>query len=100
MTFPSRKKVLFVHGCFWHAHQGCKVANRPKSRRPYWDAKFRRNVERDQANERHLEGAGWDVLTVWECELKGVAALARRIATFLGPAKATRSDKGARDGGK
>lgn len=100
LAFPSRKKVIFVHGCFWHAHQGCKVANRPKSRRTFWDSKFQRNVERDRLNESSLRRAGWDVLTLWECETKGTTLLATRITKFLGPANISVKRKGTRYGGK
>jgi DNA mismatch endonuclease (patch repair protein) len=100
LTFKSRKKVIFVHGCFWHAHHGCKTANRPKSRRPYWDEKFRRNVERDAINERALRQNGWGVLTIWECETKKVARLGTRIASFLGLDKNHSSKGGSRNGRK
>jgi DNA mismatch endonuclease, patch repair protein len=84
LVFPSRKKAIFVHGCFWHAHGGCKVANRPKSRRPYWDEKFQRNKRRDKANETMLKDAGWEVETIWECETKSLDLVAARVTKFLG----------------
>jgi DNA mismatch endonuclease, patch repair protein len=87
LAFPSRKKVIFVHGCFWHAHKGCKVANRPKTRRPFWDAKFDRNKARDRANMRLLRKQGWGVCTIWECETRRDDYIARRLSQFLGPAK-------------
>src|SRR5258707_10618769 len=58
LVFPARKKVVFVHGCFWHAHQGCSLANLPKSRTEYWRSKFERNVKRDRANTRALRTMG------------------------------------------
>jgi DNA mismatch endonuclease (patch repair protein) len=93
LIFPGRKKIIFVHGCFWHAHVGCKVANRPKSRRSFWDAKFRRNGERDRTNERSLREAGWEVLTIWECETKSDVTLVARIQAFLGPSKSMHKRK-------
>lgn len=87
LTFPSRKKVIFVHGCFWHAHKGCKVANRPKTQRPFWDAKFERNKARDRANMRLLRKQGWGVCTIWECETIKANLMAKRLSQFLGPAK-------------
>ncbi len=87
LVFPSRKMVVFVHGCFWHAHQDCIVANRPRSRRPYWDEKFRRNKERDGANEKTLKRAGWKIFIVWECETKDRDRLVGRLTKFLGPTK-------------
>lgn len=83
LVFLSRRKVIFVHGCFWHAHEGCKVANRPKSRPEYWLEKFERNRKRDRANESSLRDAGWGVCTIWECETRS-ADLARRVSKFLG----------------
>jgi DNA mismatch endonuclease Vsr len=84
LVFPSQKKAVFVHGCFWHAHAGCKVANRPKSRRAYWDQKFQRNKRRDIANEAALKDAGWKVETIWECETKSPDLVAKRVKKFLG----------------
>lgn len=87
LTFPSRRKVIFVHGCFWHAHKGCKVANRPKTRRPFWDAKFERNKARDRANKRLLKKQGWGVCTIWECETRRDSLIVSHLSQFLGPAK-------------
>src|SRR5882724_9967510 len=87
LVFPSRKKALFIHGCFWHAHEGCSVANMPKSRTDYWQAKFQRNVERDKLNKRALRRLGWSTLTVWECQIKRESSTMRRITGYLGPAR-------------
>jgi DNA mismatch endonuclease (patch repair protein) len=87
LVFPSRRKVIFVHGCFWHAHDACKVANRPKSRQSFWDSKFDRNKSRDTANLDALKQNGWEAYTVWECETKSEAPLVLRLSTFLGPAR-------------
>ena len=84
LVFPSRKQVIFVHGCFWHAHQDCRVANLPKSRRTYWRAKFARNKQRDELNSKHLKKAGWKVMVVWECETKKLDKLQKRLARRLG----------------
>ena len=70
LLFPSRKIALFVHGCFWHRHEGCAEASTPKTNKGYWSAKFTRNVERDNENKRKLEEKGWKVLVIWECETK------------------------------
>lgn len=85
LVFRTRRKVIFVHGCFWHAHDSCSVANRPKSRPEFWDAKFARNRERDAKHVEALRATGWDVHTVWECELKDRAALVSTLVSFLGP---------------
>jgi len=87
LVFPCRKKVVFVHGCFWHAHDGCRIANKPKSRRSYWSEKFARNQERDAANERLLREGGWHVFVVWECETKDQERLLDRLSKYLGPPK-------------
>jgi DNA mismatch endonuclease (patch repair protein) len=86
LVFPGRGKVLFVHGCFWHGH-GCRAGrNRPSSNRAYWIPKLDRNKARDVANRRRLRALGWDVLAVWECQLKDPDGLRRRVAKFLGGA--------------
>ncbi|WP_445490634.1 very short patch repair endonuclease [Rhodopseudomonas sp. RCAM05734] len=85
LVFAGRRKVVFVHGCFWHAHENCKVANLPKSRTEFWQAKFFRNRERDKANEAALRSAGWDVLTLWECEARDQENMLDRLASYLGP---------------
>lgn len=98
LVFPSRKKIIFVHGCFWHAHARCTVANRPKSRKSFWLAKFRRNKERDRANEELLRRAGWGVLVIWECETKDKASLMRRLSEWLATARALGTKEGKRYG--
>lgn len=69
IVLPKYKTVIFVHGCFWHQH-GCKDTTMPKSRTDFWEAKLTRNVERDQEHVRALQAAGWNVIVIWECELK------------------------------
>ena len=85
LVFGPKRKVIFVHGCFWHQHANpaCKIARRPKSNLGYWGPKLERNVERDAENEANLKAMGWGVLTIWECETKDAEALAERIRTFL-----------------
>ncbi|WP_324187666.1 very short patch repair endonuclease [Sphingopyxis solisilvae] len=70
LAFPKYGAVLFVHGCFWHRHPGCRKASTPKSRTEFWDAKFVSNVKRDRRNEDALRAQGWRVFTIWECEAK------------------------------
>ena len=84
LVFPSRRKVIFVHGCFWHRHPDCPKATTPKSRGAYWKAKFQRNVERDRDVEAGLPLLGWEVLTIWECQTKDPTELQRMLAMFLG----------------
>ncbi|MGO7000160.1 very short patch repair endonuclease [Rhizobium leguminosarum] len=85
LVFSSRRKVIFVHGCFWHRHEGCKRASMPASRPEYWAEKFRRNVERDIAAEEALRKLGWAVLVVWQCELKtgNIECVSSKVSRFL-----------------
>lgn len=86
IVLPKYGTVVFVHGCFWHRHEGCKVANTPKSNTEFWEEKFTRNVERDRVSKEKLEASGWRVIIVWECELKNsvlVTKCAEQIASAL-----------------
>lgn len=69
LVFSSKKKVIFVHGCFWHGHK-CRKNKLPKTRRAFWKEKIERNKKRDSASARKLRSCGWEVLTIWECEVK------------------------------
>jgi DNA mismatch endonuclease (patch repair protein) len=93
IVFPARRKVILVHGCFWHRHPGCRYAYLPKSRTDFWQAKFERNVERDAENLRALEEAGWKVLTIWECEIQASEILLTRLIEFLGAPGTTGTEK-------
>lgn len=70
IAYPGRKLAIFVNGCFWHRHDGCKYASTPGSNTDYWEAKFARNIERDKRAKETLEAEGWTVVVIWECELK------------------------------
>jgi DNA mismatch endonuclease (patch repair protein) len=85
LVFPRTRKVIFVHGCFWHLHPGCPNARRPTSRTDYWKPKLDANRRRDKVHERQLRKDGWDVLTVWECEVEGGEQLKDRLRSFLTP---------------
>lgn len=82
IVFPSRRKVIFVHGCFWHRHPRCKKASTPKTRIEFWNAKFDANVARDHRKIEELERDGWSVMVVWECELAS-SELTDRLTSFL-----------------
>ncbi len=83
LVFPGRRKVIFIHGCFWHGHR-CKAGRkRPQANRPYWDAKLLRNRVRDRRVRRELRRADWRVLALWECQLKNSERLRRRVQAFL-----------------
>ena len=73
IVLPAHQTAVFVHGCFWHRHEGCQYAYKPKSRQEFWQKKFTENVARDNRNLQALKVLGWNVLTVWECELKDMA---------------------------
>ncbi|MCC6795305.1 MAG: DNA mismatch endonuclease Vsr [Candidatus Hydrogenedentes bacterium] len=83
LVFPSRKKVIFVHGCFWHRHKKCPNARIPKSRIEFWQEKLEGNSKRDRLNRRKLRGMGWTVLVIWECELAALESMNSRILKFL-----------------
>lgn len=70
MVFPKYKKVIFIHGCFWHGHEGCKYFVVPKTRTEWWLDKINSNKKKDAENVEALKKQGWDVKTIWECELK------------------------------
>jgi DNA mismatch endonuclease (patch repair protein) len=83
LVFKSRRKVIFVHGCFWHRHEGCKLARLPKSRLDFWGPKLERNRERDREVRSKLRAADWRSLVVWECEISNTDDLASRVKAFL-----------------
>jgi DNA mismatch endonuclease, patch repair protein len=83
LVFPSRRKVIFVHGCFWHQHGGCPKAALPKTRRQFWRTKLAGNAMRDRRDIKQLKAMGWSVLIVWECELKDFTSVARRLRPYL-----------------
>jgi DNA mismatch endonuclease (patch repair protein) len=82
LVFPARRKVIFVHGCFWHSH-GCKLSHTPKSNDAYWSPKLARNKVRDEKAQEALLAMGWGVLVIWECQLKDREALNDRLTQFL-----------------
>ena len=84
LVFATRRKTIFVHGCFWHRHEGCPRCRMPKSRLLFWKSKLNANRERDQANQEKLHRLGWAFMIVWECDLGDTDALTSRIRAFLG----------------
>ena len=84
IVLPKYRTVVFVHGCYWHRHPGCKMAYTPKSRQTFWMKKFAKNVARDRKVKRELRALGWRVVVVWECQtLKNLDSLARRLDRVL-----------------
>ncbi|CBS88694.1 DNA mismatch endonuclease (plasmid) [Azospirillum lipoferum 4B] len=84
MVFPRLRKAIFVHGCFWHRHDGCKYSTTPKTRTDFWEDKFKKNTERDTRKEQELRALGWDVLTIWECETRNPDFLNKKLSRWLG----------------
>jgi len=88
LVFPSRRTIVFVHGCFWHRHVGCRNAVLPATRREFWDAKLTENVSRDARNIARLEAAGWHTIVIWECAIENDPAGAAgqvRVALEIPP---------------
>jgi DNA mismatch endonuclease (patch repair protein) len=88
IVLPKYNTVVFVHGCFWHGHEHCRIARIPSSRPEWWRAKIEGNRARDLRNEEELRRLGWHVVTVWECALRTVSArtwLEKRLPKLIGP---------------
>lgn len=83
LVFPSRRAVIFMHGCYWHRHNGCKLARLPKSNLNFWKGKLEENKRRDAVNRKRLKALGWRVLVVWECELHDTDRVSRATRKFL-----------------
>jgi DNA mismatch endonuclease (patch repair protein) len=84
MAFPRLRKVVFVHGCYWHGHTCSRGARVPVRNRAYWVSKIARNKDRDRLTMRLLKAGGWRSLVIWECQLRDVAKLRKRLQQFLG----------------
>lgn len=83
VVLPKHNTVIFMHGCFWHRHKNCPRAATPATRQKYWIPKFQRTVKRDKSNRAKLRRMGWDVITVWECELEKPEVLARKLSKLV-----------------
>lgn len=83
LVLPKYKSVIFVHGCYWHRHPGCKEASMPKTNAEFWQRKFEENITRDRRNLDDLNQLGWRSLVVWECETENLGSLSGRITDFL-----------------
>lgn len=83
IVLPRYRKIVLVHGCFWHGHEGCKRAKLPTNNAGTWRAKIDGNQARDQRNLTALRNLGWDVLVIWECELKEIAQVTERLRDFI-----------------
>lgn len=85
LVFPARNKVIFVHGCFWHGHNCLRGKRVPKANTEYWIEKIGKNIARDAKKQAELRSLGWNILIVWECELKNLDKVACEINEFLSP---------------
>jgi DNA mismatch endonuclease, patch repair protein len=84
LVFPSRRRVIFVHGCFWHRHGRCALARLPKSRVGFWEPKLTANKRRDLRASNKLRRLGWSTMVIWECQTRDLDRLSRRITNYLG----------------
>src|ERR1044071_7690724 len=83
LVFPGRKKIIFVHGCFWHSHADCPKGKPPKSKLDYWMDKLATNRKRDEQHLQELRAQGWQALVIWQCQIKNTEVLTNTIITFL-----------------
>lgn len=84
IVLARHRKIIFVNGCFWHGHRQCRKGSIPASNREFWQNKILSNKERDKLTRRLLRKQGWKVLTIWECELRDIDRLTRKIELFMG----------------
>jgi DNA mismatch endonuclease (patch repair protein) len=87
LVFPARRIALFVHGCFWHRHEGCRRTTTPQTRRKFWTEKFSANLTRDAKARAALNGLGWTAVVIWQCEAEKKYGLEARLEELLGPPK-------------
>jgi len=83
IVMPKYHKIIFVHGCFWHGHEGCPRSDRPSTHTAFWKKKLEGNVARDRKNIRNLRRSGWAVLVVWQCQTRNLEKLVSKIHKFL-----------------
>jgi len=83
IVLPKYKKIIFVHGCFWHGHEGCPRSKRPTSNEDFWNKKLNRTICRDKENFTRLKEAGWSTYVVWTCELKDLDLLKNKLKRFI-----------------
>lgn len=88
VVLPRHCKVIFIHGCFWHGHPRCRRAALPRTNAKFWKTKIGKNVRRDKKVRGELADLGWDILVLWQCELRDVEKLKRRLTLFLGVTEA------------
>ncbi len=92
IVLPRYRTVIFVHGCFWHGHPGCKRSKRPSTNIEFWNEKLDKNIRRDKENISALESSGWRVLVIWACEINDLNQLETTLTTFFKKEQNTESD--------
>ena len=103
IVLPKYQAVIFVNGCFWHHHEGCRIAATPKSNAEFWLSKLSKNVERDQKNSERLRSDGWRVLVIWECACRQVhnkQTLLKKMLSFINTSQPNYGEIGANDLGR
>ena len=83
IAFPGKKKVIFIHGCYWHRHKNCKFSYTPKSNQEFWEKKFVKNLERDIKNQKSLYEMQISFIIIWECELKNKSKWEKKVLDFV-----------------
>jgi len=83
IVLPRHGKVVFIHGCFWHGHRGCKRSKRPTTNVDFWNEKIDKNIKRDRAARRKLKARGWEVLVLWTCQLKDEERIKKKLMKFM-----------------
>jgi DNA mismatch endonuclease (patch repair protein) len=83
IVLPKYKKVIFVHGCFWHGHENCLRAKRPSTNKKFWNEKLSKNIERDRRNQAALSGLGWDQKIIWQCQVKDIENVEKILKVFI-----------------
>lgn len=83
IVLPKFRTAIFVHGCFWHQHENCGKSRRPSSNQDYWNTKLDENITRDKRKEKELSKLGWRVATVWQCEIRDVETLSKKLKKLL-----------------
>lgn len=91
LVFPHHRVCIFVHGCFWHRHDGCSKASTPKSNQNFWTDKFAANIARDLAKSAKLTALGWRVAAIWQCETEDMAVLQKKLSKIFGVRRASHS---------
>ena len=84
IVLPKYKTVIFVHGCFWHRHENCKYASTPKTRKEFWESKFKANAKRDKEIQEKIKNIGWQLVVIWECETKNINLLIKKVSSKIG----------------